>query len=510
MSDLSSRSVSAVLWGGGGSVLRLALQIGAQAVLARLLGPTEYGVFAIGSIVISFSAFFADVGLAYGLIQKREVSDQDVRFAFTWQFVIGLLVSLVLVGLSGVLADFFGEPRAKDVICVMSLICLVNAIGTPAGCLLKRSMDFKTQQIVFLFSYAVGFLGVGIAVALAGYGVWALVAAWGTQCAVHSALLYLATRHPVRPLFWYVEARAQALYGGTVLATNLLNWTIGNIDRVVVGRLMPAHSIGIYATSYNLIYGPTANVLGILQPVFFSASARAVQRDAFDQEHSPLERGFSTLIAAICLYLLPAFLCIAVVSQSLVLALYGNAWAEAAETLRPLALAMPFFLIWGLCTPVLWASGNPGSEFGSQWPVAIAWGLGCWMLARWGGIQAVAWGTLALFILRCSVMILMINRLAGLGLGSIWRAARGGLLISVLMAVVAGLVDGALRASHSSPLLCLAGATLSALVIFVLTLRCAPGLVAAELGALTQRVLERIPSRWAQRLQWLGGKEQTS
>jgi len=510
VSDLGTRSVSAVLWGGGGSVLRLLLQIGAQAVLARLLGPTEYGVFAIGSIVISFSAFFADVGLAYGLIQKREVSDADVRFAFTWQFIIGSLVSLALVALSGPIAEFFSEPRAKDVVCVMSLICLVNAIGTPAGCLLKRGMDFKTQQIVFLFSYAVGFLGVGIAMALAGHGVWALVAAWGTQCAVHSGLLYLATRHPVRPLFWYPEARTQAAYGGTVLATNLLNWTIGNIDRVVVGRLMQAHSIGLYTTSYNLIYGPTANVLGILQPVFFSASARAVQRESAERDQAPLERGFGTLIAAICFYLLPAFLCVAIVSHSLVLTLYGSAWIEAAETLRPLALAMPFFLIWGLCTPVLWASGNPRSEFSSQWPVAIGWGVSCWLLARWGGIQAVAWGTLALFVVRCGVMILMVNRLAGLRLSTIWRAARGGLLISGLTALAAGAVDAGLQATHRAPAICLLGAGLSGLMAFLIALRLAPGLVAAELRSLTHRILERIPSRWAQRLQWLGGKEQTS
>ncbi|MFX6409630.1 oligosaccharide flippase family protein, partial [Acinetobacter baumannii] len=78
-----------MFWGGGGTLLRIVMQFGAQVVLARILGPEQYGLFAIGAIVVGFSSFFSDIGLAYGLIQKKEIAAKDIRFVFTWQIILG-------------------------------------------------------------------------------------------------------------------------------------------------------------------------------------------------------------------------------------------------------------------------------------------------------------------------------------------------------------------------------------------------------------------------------------
>src|SRR5260221_647233 len=78
----------------------------------------------------------------------------------------------------------------------------------------------------------------------------------------------------LKPLFWCADARILSAYGVTVFATNMTNWFINNIDRVMVGRVFSSKEIGLYATSYNMLYSPTSSLLGILQPVFFSASSR--------------------------------------------------------------------------------------------------------------------------------------------------------------------------------------------------------------------------------------------
>ena len=204
--------------------MRMALQLVTQVVLARLLGPAEYGVFAIGAIVIGFSGFFSDVGLAYGLIQKRTVTDRDIRFVFTWQILLGGIVSLLIALCAAPIATFFGEPRAIAVVQVLSILCFINALAAPALNLLKRNLDFKTIQLAFLVSYIVGYVLVGIPMALAGHKVWALVAAWIVQSSINGLWIFSVTRHATKPLLWYEEARAQSVYGGTVLAANLLNW----------------------------------------------------------------------------------------------------------------------------------------------------------------------------------------------------------------------------------------------------------------------------------------------
>ena len=505
--SLGERSITAVLWGTGGSVVRMAIQISVQVVLARLLGPGEYGVFAIGSVVVGFSSFFADFGLAYGLIQKREVSDQDVRFAFTWQLVVGAVVTCVIALGSGLIARFFGEPRSADVVQVMSLICLVSALTAPSASILKRRLDFKTQQVCYVISYVLGFVCVGIPLALTGKGVWALVAAWVSQASILCLLLFRTARYPLKPLFWYSEARTQLRYSGTVLATNLLNWAIGNIDRVIVGRLLPSREIGIYATMYNLVYTPSASILGVVQPVFFSASARMNESNADQAAGAKLVKGFAILVAAIFLYLGPVFATAAVIADDLIVALYGHAWRDASKLFAPLTLAMPFFLVWGLSTPVLWASGRPEAEFNTQWPVAILWGLSGWLLTVMGGAQAMAWGVCGLFVLRCAVTMRKVIQVSNLRVIDVWHAARGGFALSIGTAAAAVIVDRSLSAAALAPILCVLGAFAAAFLMAYICLRQVPGLVAPEIGILVHNILGRMPAGIRGHLAWLSGAQ---
>src|SRR3954468_24647395 len=112
---LALRSIHAALWGASGAVLQLALQFGIQVVLARLLGPEQYGLFAIAAAVISLGAFFT-YGVPTALVQKRTLTDEDVRFANLWQLLLGASVAAAVFALAGPAAAFFHEPRVAPVI----------------------------------------------------------------------------------------------------------------------------------------------------------------------------------------------------------------------------------------------------------------------------------------------------------------------------------------------------------------------------------------------------------
>jgi O-antigen/teichoic acid export membrane protein len=503
MAALRARSISAVFWGAGGTAVRMVVQIGAQIVLARLLGPGEYGLFAVGAIVVGFSGFFSDFGLAYALIQKREVSEEDIRFAFSWQLVVGVLISLLIALAAPVLAGFFGEMRAAPIIAALGSICFINAVTGVSLALLKRRLDFKTQQIGFIVSYAIGFIGVGIPMAIFGYGVWALVTAWISQALIFLAIAYAVTRHSVQPLLWYGEAVAQLLYGRTVIVTNVFNWAVANVDKVLVGRLLPSRDIGLYSTLYNLVYVPTASVLNVIQPVFFSASARVAEEADEVAARAKLAAVFTALVSAVCLYVLPMALIAAVLADQLVVLLYGPGWRDGAVVLAPVCIAMPFFLTWGLSTPMLWASGVPHAEFGSQWHIGLIWGLACWALALWGGIAAVAWGNVGLFSLRCFSTLHAVTVHAAVSWGALWRAARGGIGLSLLVGLSAELARYASAPLPLSMNLVLAAAL--SLAVYCLALCGLPQLVAPEVAELMRTVMSRLPAPVVRRLAWLYG-----
>src|SRR5258708_36931127 len=150
--DLSQRGISAALWGASGSVVQMVLQFGIQVVLARLLGPEQYGLFAIAAIVISLGSFFT-FGVASGLIQKRTVTDQDVRFVNFWQLLVGAAVAIAVFLLAETAAGFFQEPRVAPMIRAMSIVCLLQAAAATSGGLLTRDLDFKSIQLAGIASY---------------------------------------------------------------------------------------------------------------------------------------------------------------------------------------------------------------------------------------------------------------------------------------------------------------------------------------------------------------------
>ena len=89
----------------------MVLQLATQVVLARILGPVEFGLFALGVLVVGISTYFSDIGLAYALIQKKSVNANDIRFVWTWQCFLGLLVSGAIFFSAGHLQLFLPSPK---------------------------------------------------------------------------------------------------------------------------------------------------------------------------------------------------------------------------------------------------------------------------------------------------------------------------------------------------------------------------------------------------------------
>lgn len=500
MKDLGNRSLSAVFWGAGGSVFRILLQFATQIALARILGPQQYGLFAIGAIVISFSMFLSDVGIAYSLIQKDEVTEQDLRFVFTWQVVLGLLVTGVVTALSGPIALFFGDVEAAGVVAGLAVVCLIHALMAPAHNLLKRNLDHKRIQIANIIGYAGGYVLVGLPLAVYGAAVSALVAAWIVQALITTVILYSGVRHSLHPLFWFSGGRQIMQYGTTVLVTNVTNWIIGNIERVVIARYFASREIGLYSTAYNLLYGPASTLLAIVQPVFFSAASRI----ALDREL--IARTYLALIALTAVVIMPVFASVSSIADTFVLALYGTKWVGAAELVTPLALAMPLYLFWGFTTSLLWLGGAPEREFKVQLPMAALWAVMSWLAAQ-HSVEAVAWVVLLLFALRYALMLTAARQLMPLPFNGLWRALRGGSLVAVACAIFAGALDGWLNARGLAALgrLMVDGALTTAFYFLLLTIL--PGVIPHECNDLLERLAARSPAQVAWWLRRLPAKE---
>lgn len=482
-SGLGKPGVAAVQWSTVSSLVRFALQLGAQVVLARTLGPEIFGVFAIGMVVLTFANFVSGFGFSWSLMQRATLHEDDVRFAWTWQLMVGVLTTAAVYYMAPLLAGYFREPRAEAVIEWLALACLLTAAAAPATYLLQRDLNFRAVGLIQVGSYAAGYVAVGVPLALNGWGANALVAAWLVQAGVMLVASYGAKPHAVRPLFWYGGARTALGTGQAVFFTNVVNWMLNNLDRVLIGRLLNAHALGLYNVAYNLAALPNNLLLGALQPAFLAAGAR------LQDQRERLGRVYLQMIATVLVLGVPAFVFMALVSADLVQLLYGPAWQEAGWVLGVLFLSMPAYVIWGLSTPVLWNTGRKLHECLLQVPLVLIGGAAFYALAG-QGIRAAAVVAAGLLVLRGVVLAHAALRALELRWAQLLPEAGRGLFLAGLTG--AGVWLGQVStARHDSAVLTLAACGLLALVCVALPLSLRPSLLGPRVIHMVLRFVPR-------------------
>ena len=484
MNGLGQNGVLAVKWSVVFTVGRFLLQMAAQVVLARTLGPELFGVFAIGLVVFTFSTFVSSFGFSWSLLQRTTLQDEDIRFALTWQLLVGIVAMLALYFLAPALAIYFKEPRAQSVIEWMSVACLLTAAASPATYLLQRDLNFRASGLIQVVSYAVGYLIVGVPMALLGWGTTSLVTAWLVQAAALLVFSYALKPHPLRLLFWYSGAASAFGTGRAVFLTNIVNWFLNNLDRIVIGRLLNAQSLGLYNVAYNLATLPNTILLGSLQPAFLAAGAR-LQNDL-----QRLGQAYQQMLATVFVLGLPAFVFLALIAADLVRFLYGPQWNEAGWVMGILLLGMPAYVVWGLSTPVLWNTGRKHYEFVLQLPILLLGVLGFYMFAS-QGIRTAAVIAVLLLVLRAIVIGSAAIHALKLSWTTLLPHVGRGLLLSILCA--AGVLAGQKLVAHFNiPLLSITAGSVASLSILLLLIVVRPQLLGDHTIAMIIRFFPRL------------------
>lgn len=485
---LRSLAERAFKWSAVTTVARFGLQLVAQIVLARLLGPDNYGVYGIGVVVLTFAAFLSGNAFSYILMLQNEVDDEDMRFAFTWQLLAGVACAALMAAVAGWLAVFFGDPRVEAMVRWLSLACLLLALAGPATCLLQRDLNFRALGLIQLASYGIGYLGVGVPMALQGWGPQALAGACIVQAAVALVASYAARPHPVRPLLRHAAAAETLGTGRTVFVTNIVNWLLQNVDRLLIGRVLNAQAVGLYSVAYNIASIPNVLLIGALQPTFLATGAK------LQQQPQELAQAWLTMLACIVVVLTPASLAMALLAGDLVQVLYGPAWAESGWVMAVLFVCVPAWACWGLSTPVLWNTGRKNQEMLLQLPVLLVAAPVWWLLAP-HGLRVLAIASALVIFARAAVIVGACLRALGLRGSALLPFIARGLALGALCggAVLLGRYAGA--ALHHPAASLLAGSA-SALALALALLALWPQLLGPEARAVLSRVIPAGP-RWA-------------
>lgn len=423
---LSERALAAAKWSYLGVAARVLSQFIAQIILARLLGPVPFGMFGICMLTVGMASIISEMGLGPALVQKRILTEADIRVAFTRVVAASAGLALLLALVAPLLAQFFDDPALTWPLRGIALSVVIASFSVVPRSLLERRLAMRTVQIAQVVSYIMGFVVVGTGLALTGAGVWSLVGALVAQSLTEAVLVYRAAPYTLRPLL-VAEDRALQSFGGRVLLTNLSNWASENVDNLLVGKLLGVQALGLYSVSYNLMRTPINHLVFTLQQVLFSASAR-MQDDA-----AALGRAYLMTLNAILLVSLPTFIAAGVLSETLVAALYGQKWLAAAPVLLPLALAMPVHAAMAIAGPILGGRGMVGKELKVQFWSALLL-IGAIFVSTRFSLEVLAWSVFGVYLVRSVWMTAVLIRVLGVPAHAVLALLRATLPFSLAVA----------------------------------------------------------------------------
>lgn len=334
--NLTGRTLHGFGWTYLSAAAVTAVAIASMAVLARILGPAAFGLFAMTTVVIRFGGYFAQLGVGAALVQARVVDDKVTGAAFLIALTCGLALSAIFfVGGPIVVMALFRNPEASMLVRWSSLTFVLDGPAAVGDALLRRRMEFKRLAIVDILSYALGYSAVGIGLALAGVGALALVVASLGQSAVALALGYAMTRYRVRIPRDRQTYRGVLSYGGRYSLASFSDFAGYSIPPLVIGRYLGADAMGLFSNGQKIANSLTEKLVTSLTRVLFPAfSAR---QDAETRLRSAYAAAY--LAIGICACVLGGAL--AASARQVTLLVLGTKWVAAIPVLQLLAIAAP-------------------------------------------------------------------------------------------------------------------------------------------------------------------------
>ena len=487
---LAKRTVVGVLWTGLSKGVEEIVQLIALLVLARLLSPSAFGLFAATMVVIKFSAIFAGIGVAPAIVQRPTLEDRHVRVGFTLSMLLGLAVTAAVWGGANGLAALFQIPELAQVLRVCCIVFACQGASMVAQALAQRALRFRWLAFVDACALTAGFALVGPVLAWLGYGVWALVGALLMQNAVRTLMLLAGQRHSMRPLLQRAAIGELLYFGGGFTLARIGNYLATQVDRLIVGRWFGASTLGLYSLASQFVTAPAYLVGQVLDRVLFATMALV------QLEPTRLTRAYRSGISVCALLILPASVVTVLVAPEIVLVLLGAQWTGVVAPLQVLAFAMLFRTSYKISDSVARATGAVYARAWRQWVYAGAIALGA-LVGRYWGLEAVAFGVLAALAVNYLMMADLSLRLTGMG----WTEFVAAHLPAVGLAAVIGCSEWLLVAflrDHVQPLVLLIDVCLSAAALALLLCWSAPSLF---LGKDAIAVLQSLPvfSGWLDR-----------
>jgi O-antigen/teichoic acid export membrane protein len=315
-----------------------ALQLAAAIILARLLGPEDYGLVAIVTVLTSFAPVLVDFGLGDATAQRIRITPSQISALWWFSTAIGVSVAAVVAACSPLIATLFREPRLEPIALCTAISFVLWGVSNLHLALLRRTMQFGTIARIQGSGTVVGIV-VAISMASSGYGYWALVLRpiSSAFCVACGAWFFCRWR-PAGPSF-DDEVRSMLRFGLHVVGFVVAYTLARTVDRIGLSLFYRPEVVGYYQNATTLYEYSITSALGQVHTVG-SASLSKLQSDPVI-----LRRKYEAALSALAFFVMPLAAILSVTAKDVTVLLLGEKWQVTGSLLSIIALRGVFQVI---------------------------------------------------------------------------------------------------------------------------------------------------------------------
>lgn len=420
-----TKLIHSLLWKLGERGGTQGIQLIVMIVLTRLLLPEDYGLIALVTIFISIAGLLVESGYNEALIQKKNSDELDFSSVFYLNLCVASILYVVIFFLATPIADFFEEPQLIAVLRILSLTLFLSAFNSVQYAIISIKMQFKILFASSLLAVTISGV-VGLSMAYANFGVWALVGQQLTSQILMTVFLWFTVNWRPQLIFSLERVSQLFSYGWKLVASTILYTFYTNIQSIVIGKIFGSAMLGFYSKGIQLPNILVSNINGSIQTVLFPALA--LQQDNKGRVKEIVQRSIVTSSFVI----FPMMVGLAVIAEPLVEILFTKKWLPVVPFLQ---IFCGYYALWTIDAANLHAIKAVGRSdiFLKLEITKTLTGLVILCISLPFGVHAVAFGILINRIITTIIDAYPIKQLINYNFIDQLKDTKASLLLSLVM-----------------------------------------------------------------------------
>lgn len=432
-------------------IWRFAERCGAQlvtfivsVVLARILTPEDYGQIALITVFTTIMQVFVDSGLGIALIQKKDADDLDFSSVFYFNFAVCLVLYTVMFVAAPYIADFYDDGSLTPIIRVISLTIVISGVKGIQQSYVSRNMLFKRFFYATLGGTIFSAL-LGIGLAYAGFGVWAIVAQQLSNTTIDTLILWLTVKWRPQKKFSGERLRGLLSFGWKMLASSLIDTVYNNIRSLIIGKMYSSSDLAFYDQGKKFSNVIVTNINTSIDSVLLPTMASAQDDSARVKAMTRRAIKTSTYIIA------PLMMGLAFCASPIVQLVLTDKWLPCVPFLRIFCITYMFYPIHTANLNAIKAMGRSNLFLKLEITKKIV-GMILLLSTMWFGVMAIAYSLLVSSVLSQIINSWPNRRLLNYGYLEQLKDILPGIALAVFMGFCVNLV-GLLNLSNIVTLL---------------------------------------------------------